>query len=55
MDIKKEYDIDKLIESDGYVYFKIIMGMYGLNEATMIARQKNKEILQPFGYYPDKH
>ena len=30
-DIKARYQIDGLIAADGYVYIKIIKGMYGLN------------------------
>ena len=52
-DIKQKYNIDSIIASDGYVYCKIIKGMYGLKEAAMLAREKIMEILKPLGYYPD--
>ena len=54
-DIKEKYNIDKKIASDGYVYCKIIKGMYGLKEAAMLAREKIIEILKPLGYYPSLH
>ena len=35
----KEYDIDKIVDPDGYVYCEIRKGMYGLNEAGCVAFQ----------------
>ena len=36
-DIRKEYDIDSKIASDGYIYVCINKGMYGLKQAAILA------------------
>ena len=36
-DIRDQYEIEGLIAADGYVYIKIIKGMYGLKQAAIIA------------------
>ena len=52
-DIRKQYDIDKIIDEDGFVYCKIVKGMYGLKQAAMLGRENIITVLKPFGYYPD--
>ena len=54
-DIREKYDIDNIVDSDGYVYCKIIKGMYGLKEAAKLAREKIIETLSPYGYAPEKY
>ena len=52
-DIRAKYDIDNLVNEDGYVYCKIIKGMYGLKQAALLGRENIINVLKPFGYYPD--
>ena len=52
-DIRQQYDIDNIIDPDGYVYCKIVKGMYGLKQAAMLGRQNIIDVLAPFGYAPD--
>ena len=52
-DIKSQYDIDTLIDTDGYVYCKIVKGMYGLKQAAKLGRETIINALKPFGYEPD--
>lgn len=54
-DSKKKYNMDNIIAKYGYVYHKVIKGMYGLKEAAMLARQKIIEILKPLGYLFDQY
>ena len=36
--MRKKYNIDNIIDSDGYVYCKIKRGMYGLKQSAKLAR-----------------
>jgi hypothetical protein len=40
---------------DGWVYIKIIKGMYGLKQAGLLSNQLLQTRLAPFGYYPARH
>ena len=51
-DIRDQYHINGLIEADGYVYIKIIKGMYGLKQAAIIAYNQIISNMEPHGYYP---
>ena len=51
-DIRDQYDIERLISADGYVYIKIIKGMYGLKQAYIIAYNQLILYMDPHGYYP---
>ena len=51
-DIIDQYHIDGLIAADGYVYIKIIKGMYGLKQAARIAYNQLISHLEPHSYYP---
>ena len=51
-DIRDQYHIDELIAADGYVYIKIIKGMYGLKQETVIAKNQIISHMEPNGYYP---
>ena len=53
-EIRDKYNINDIIADDGYVYCKIIKGMYGLKEAAMLAREKIIKELAPHGYSPSK-
>ena len=50
-EIVEKYDF-RSKEDDGWVYFKIIKGMYGLPQAGKIANKLLIKRLRRFGYYP---
>ena len=52
-EIKKAYNL--VLEVDGYSYFEIRKGMYGLKEAGIIAYKHLVKNLLPYGYAPMKH
>ena len=52
-EIKNEYNL--VLEPDGYTYFEIRRGMYGLKEAGIIAYKHLVKNLLPYGYAPMKH
>ena len=45
-EIRKEYNADKYIASDGYIYCKIKRGMYGLKQAARLAYGLIKQRLE---------
>jgi hypothetical protein len=45
----------KCLAVSGWVYLEIRKGMYGLNQAGLLANQLLKKRLKPFGYYPARH
>ena len=49
-----EYDLNTKVK-DGYVYMKIIKGMYGLPQAGILANKLLKERLSEHGYYEVQH
>ena len=49
-DITKQYNIDKLIDNDDYVYVMIKKGMYGLKHAAILAYKHLVTLLAPHGY-----
>ena len=51
--IRQQYNIDKMMANDGYVYCKIKKGMYGLRQAARLAYDDLKTHLAKYGYYPD--
>ena len=53
-EIQDEYNITE-IAYKGYVYIKIIKGMYGLKEANILAFNYVVANLAPHRYYPVKH
>ena len=52
-EIQQEYDTDKFMCGDGFIYCKIKRGVYGLKQAARLAYDLIKEILTPHGYAPD--
>ena len=54
-DIKAMYNIDDLVAKDGYVYVKIKKGMYGLEQAAILAYDHLCDNLGQYGYHPVKH
>ena len=51
-EIRARNQIDGLIAEDGYVYIKIIKGVYGLKYVSIIAYNQNICHMEPQGYYP---
>ena len=51
-DIRQKYNINALIDSDGYVYCEVKRGIYGLKQAAKLARDQLIKHLAPYGYYP---
>jgi hypothetical protein len=52
--IIKEYNLQKLVTEDGYVYCVINKGMYGLPQAGIIAKELLAERLSKHGYHESK-
>jgi hypothetical protein len=53
-EIIQKYNLNALAV-DGWVYIEIRKGMYGLNQAGLLANQLLQTSLAPFGYYPARH
>ena len=51
-EIKKQYQLDKIVDHDGYIYIKIKKGMYGLKQAAILVYNKLVNTLEPHGYSP---
>ena len=50
-DIRVLYHIDGLISEYGYVYIKIIKGVYGLKQAAIISHNQLIYNMDPQGYF----
>ena len=50
-DIRDRYEIEGLIAADEYVYIKIIKGVYGINQASIIAYNQLISHMEPHSYY----
>ena len=50
-EIIAQYKLQHIVE-DGWVYLKIVRGMYGLPQAGLLANQLLKQRLQKHGYFP---
>jgi hypothetical protein len=53
-EIIQKYNLNALAV-DGWVYIEIRKGMYGLNQAGLLANQLLQTRLTPFGYYPARY
>ena len=51
-DIRDRYHIEELIAADGYVYIKIIKGMYELKYSSIIDYNQLISHMDTNGYYP---
>jgi hypothetical protein len=51
-EIQKEYNVAAMADCNGYVYFEIRKGMYGLKEAGIVAWQHLVTHLKTYGYEP---
>ena len=50
--IRLQYDLDRLLATDGYIYIRIKKGMYGLKQAALLAYRHLVNQLAPYGYHP---
>jgi hypothetical protein len=50
--IRKQYNLDRFLAPDGYIYIRIKKGMYGLKQAAILAYQHLVNQLAPHGYHP---
>jgi hypothetical protein len=53
--IRKQYNLDRFVSSDGYIYIRIKKGMYGLKQAAILAYKHLVNQLAPYGYHPCPH
>jgi hypothetical protein len=51
-EIRLQYNLADIVESDGYVYCEVRKGMYGLKQAARLAFDNLVKLLAPHGYYP---
>ena len=51
----QEYSLQQFVTSDGWVFFEIRKGVYGLLQASVLAHAKLTFILAPHGYSPTKN
>ena len=54
-EIIDEYNLLNKVDAQGYVYIKIVKGMYGLKQAGIIAHNELIKHLAPYGYAPVQH
>ena len=54
-EIIDEYNSLDIVDNHGFVYVKIVKGMYGLKQAGNIAHKDLIHHLSPFGYHPSCH
>ena len=54
-DIRENYNINNIEAEDGYVYYKIKKGCYGLKQAATLAREQPVKHLEQYGYLPDPY
>ncbi|KAL7484681.1 hypothetical protein ACHAW6_010310 [Cyclotella cf. meneghiniana] len=53
-EIIQEYKFCDLINHDNYIYIKIVLGMYGLLHASLIANKLLEKHLNTHGYHQSK-
>ena len=51
-DIHTRYNSTNYMDNNGYIYFKIIKGMYGLKQVAILAYNQLKANLKHHGYFP---
>ena len=51
----EKHQLADLIDEDGWLYYEIGMGMYGIPEAGRLANDLLRERLKKFGYYECTH
>ena len=50
-----EYNLLDKVDAQGYIYIKIVKGIYGLKQAEIIAHNELIKNLAPYGYAPVQH
>ena len=50
-DIRTTYNLDRIVTSNGYIFYKIKHGMHGLKQADILAYDYIKQHLYPYGYH----
>ena len=50
-DIRELYGIYALISDDGYIYIKIVQGMYYIKQDAITAYNKLGQFMDNYGYY----
>ena len=50
-----KYNLLNIVNNQGYVYVKIVKGMYGIKQSVIIAHRALVHHLAPFGYHPACH
>ena len=46
------YNLDTLVDNQGWIYMSINKGIYGLKKAGIISNQELVKHMAPFGYHP---
>ena len=54
-EIINNYKLLNIVDNQGFVYVKIVKGMYGLKQALIISHKSLIHHLAPFRYHPDCH
>ena len=54
-EIIDKYALHNIVDKDGWVYLKIVKGMYRLKQAGIIANMELTRHLDKFGYHPVQH
>ena len=54
-EIIDKYALHNLVDEDGWVYLKIVKGMYRFKQAEIIANMELTRHLDKFGYHPVQH
>ena len=54
-EIIDKYNLLNIVDNKGYVYVKIVKGMYGLRQAGIISHRSLIHHLAPFRYHPSRH
>ena len=49
------YNLDILLDNQGWIYMHIKKGMYGLKQSGIITNQEFVKNMAPFGYHPVQH
>ena len=50
--IKERYNLKNKVTANGYIYIHIKKGIYGLNQAVILAYRNLQQNLKHFGYAP---
>ena len=54
-EIIDKYNLLNIVYNQGFVYVNIVKGMYGLEQAGIMAHKALINYLEPFGYHPARH